>query len=58
LVGSITASDIVLCQTHYAKRILELSGMTGCNPAYIPMKERLKLSWDSIAEEVDPTHYQ
>jgi hypothetical protein len=32
--------------------------MMGCNPAYTPMKEWLKLSWDSIAEEVDPTHYQ
>jgi hypothetical protein len=58
LVGSVIASDIVLCQTHYANHFLELGGMMGCNPAYTPMKEWLKLSWDSIAEEVDPTHYQ
>ncbi|XP_066382550.1 uncharacterized mitochondrial protein AtMg00810-like, partial [Miscanthus floridulus] len=48
------ASGIALCQTHYAKCILELGGMTGCNPAHTSMEERLKLSWDSTAEEVDP----
>ena len=52
------ASGIALRQTHYAKRILELGGMTGCNPAHTPMEERLKLSRDSTAEEVDSTHYR
>ncbi|XP_066343968.1 uncharacterized protein [Miscanthus floridulus] len=28
------ATAIALRQTHYAKRILELGSMTGCNPAY------------------------
>ena len=51
------ATGIALRQTHYAKRILELSGMTGCNPAHTPM-EKLKLSRESTAEEVDPTHYR
>jgi hypothetical protein len=51
------ASGITLRQTHYAKRILELGGMTGCNPAHTPM-EKLKLSRESTAEEVDPTHYR
>ena len=52
------ATGIALRQTHYAKRILELGGMTGCNPAHTPMEEKLKLSRESTAEEADPTHYQ
>ena len=51
------ATGIVLRQTHYAKRILELDGMTGCNPAHTLM-EKLKLSRESTAKEVDPTHYR
>ncbi|XP_066324367.1 uncharacterized mitochondrial protein AtMg00810-like [Miscanthus floridulus] len=51
-------SGIALCQTHYAKRILELDGMTGYNPAHTSMEERLKLSRDSMTEEVDSTHYR
>ncbi|XP_066313486.1 uncharacterized mitochondrial protein AtMg00810-like [Miscanthus floridulus] len=38
------ASGIALRQTHYAKRILELCGMTGCNLAHTPMEEKLQLS--------------
>ena len=52
------ATGIALRQTHYAKRILELGGMIGCNPAHTPMEEKLKLSWESMTEEVDPTHYR
>jgi cytosine/adenosine deaminase-related metal-dependent hydrolase len=52
------ASWIALHQTHYAKRFLELSGMTGCNLAHTPMEEKLKLSRESTTEEVDPIHYQ
>ena len=52
------ASDITLCQTHYAKRILELGGMAGCNPAHTPMEEKLRLSRHSTVEEVDSTHYR
>ena len=51
------ASGITLRQAHYAKRILELSGMEGCNPVHTPM-EMLKLSRDSESEEIDPTHYR
>ena len=52
------ATGIALRQTHYAKRILELGGMTCCNPAHTSMEDKLKLSWESTAEEVDPTHYR
>ncbi|XP_066310938.1 uncharacterized mitochondrial protein AtMg00810-like [Miscanthus floridulus] len=51
-------TGIALHQTHYAKRILELSGMIGCNLTHTPMEEKLKLSWESMVEEVDPTHYR
>ncbi|XP_066358337.1 uncharacterized mitochondrial protein AtMg00810-like [Miscanthus floridulus] len=52
------ANGIALHQTHYAKHILELGGMTGCNLAHPPMEEWLKLSRDSTVEEVDATYYR
>jgi hypothetical protein len=51
-------SGITLRQTAYAKRIVELAGLTDCNPALTPMEERLKLSRDSMTEEVDATQYR
>ena len=52
------SSDISLRQTAYAKRIVELGGLTGYNPAHTPMEERLKLSHNSTAKEVDATWYR
>ena len=52
------ASGMTLRQAHYAKRILELGNMAGCNPAHTPIEEKPKLSRESKAEEVDPTHYR
>jgi hypothetical protein len=46
---------ITLRQAHYAKHIIELGGMDGCNPAHTLMEKRLKLSCYSEAEEVDVT---
>jgi hypothetical protein len=51
-------SGIMLRQTTYAKRFVELAGLTDCNPALTPMEERLKLSCDSTTEEVDATQYR
>jgi len=51
------AKGITLCQSNYAQRILELGNMQGCNPAATPM-EKLKLSRESTAEEVDATLYR
>jgi hypothetical protein len=48
---------ITLRQTAYAKRVVELTGLTDCNPALTPMEERLKLSRDSTME-VDATQYR
>jgi hypothetical protein len=49
---------ITLCQAHYAKHIVELGGMGGCNPTHTPMEERLKLSHYSEAEEVIATQHR
>jgi hypothetical protein len=49
---------ITLRQTAYAKRVVELVGLTDYNPALTPMEERLKLSHDSTMEEVDAMQYQ
>jgi hypothetical protein len=35
-----------------------LGGLTGYNPVYTPMEERLKLSHDSTAKKVDATQYR
>jgi hypothetical protein len=51
-------SRITLRQTAYAKRVVELAGLTDCNSALTPMEERLKRSHDSTTEEVDATQYQ
>jgi hypothetical protein len=51
-------SGITLRQTAYAKCVVELAGLTDCNPALTLMEERLKLSRDSTTEEVDATQYQ
>jgi hypothetical protein len=51
-------SGITLRQTTYAKRIVELAGLTDCNPALTLIVERLKLSRDSRMEEVDATQYR
>ncbi|XP_066321103.1 uncharacterized mitochondrial protein AtMg00810-like [Miscanthus floridulus] len=51
-------SRITLRQTAYTKRVVELAGLTDCNPALTPMEERLKLSHDITTEEVDATQYR
>jgi hypothetical protein len=51
-------SGITLQQTAYAKRVIELVGLTDCNLALTPMEERLKLSHNSTTEEVDAMQYR
>jgi hypothetical protein len=51
-------SGITLRWTAYVKHVVELAGLTNCNPALIPIDERLKLSRDSTREEVDATQYR
>jgi hypothetical protein len=52
------AGGITLRQVHYAKKILEMAGMADCKAAATSMEERLRLSHDSTAEEVDVTLYR
>jgi hypothetical protein len=51
------AGGITLRQAHYAK-ILEMAGMADCKAAATAMEERLRLSRDSTAEEVDAPLYR
>jgi hypothetical protein len=51
-------SGITLRQTACTKCVVKLAGLTDCNSALTPMEERLKLSRDSMTEEVDATQYQ
>jgi len=51
-------SGITLGQSAYAAKILENAGLTGCNPSFIPMEPRLKLSKESTAPAVDATAYR
>jgi hypothetical protein len=53
-----TEDGITIGQRAYASKILESAGLTGCNPCYIPMEPRLKLSKASSAPGVDPTAYR
>jgi hypothetical protein len=48
----------MLRQTHYTRKILEMASMADCKAATTPMEERLRLSRDSMAEEVDAMKYQ
>lgn len=49
---------ISLCQSAYAGKLLERSGMSTCNPSLAPMEPRLKLSKESTAPLVDATEYR
>ncbi|WVZ94594.1 hypothetical protein U9M48_040467 [Paspalum notatum var. saurae] len=49
---------ITLCQSSYARKLLERSGMGECRPNKTPMEEKLKLSKDSKAGKVDATSYR
>jgi hypothetical protein len=51
-------SGITLRQTAYTKRVVELAGLTDCNPALTPMEEKLKLSRESTTEEMDAMQYR
>jgi hypothetical protein len=52
------ASGIILRQTHYARKILEMAGMAICKAVATSMEERLRMSHDSTKEEVGTMKYQ
>lgn len=45
-------------QSVYALKILENSGMAGCNPCQVPMENQLKLSKKSLSPPVNATKYR
>jgi hypothetical protein len=49
---------ITLCQAGYAAKLLEKSGMKGCNTVQIPMEARLHLSKEGKGSSVDATQYR
>ena len=49
---------IMLCQTAYAKCLLERAGLSDCNPVSTPIQARLKLSKDGVGDAVDVMYYQ
>lgn len=49
---------ISLCQTSYAKKLLEKVGLSQCNPCSTPMEAKLKLSKDSDSSRVDSSEYR
>lgn len=51
------ATGIILRQTDYTKRILELGEMVGCNLASTPM-EKIRHSRYSTREKVDSTYFR
>ena len=51
-------SDIRLCQTNYALKILEEFNMKGCNSAKTPMECRLGLNREGEGEEVESTYFR
>lgn len=53
-----SAGMITLCQASYAKKILELAGMSACNSCSTPMENRLKLSKQNGGDAVDTTMYR
>ncbi|KAF2284399.1 hypothetical protein GH714_021508 [Hevea brasiliensis] len=54
-----TATSISVCQTGYAKKILEKMGVGECNPCKLPMEPRTKLSKVVEGETlVDTTLYR
>jgi hypothetical protein len=52
------SDGIFLSQGAYAKKILDRSGMAGCNPCQFPMEPHLKLSKGSLEQAVDKTMYR
>jgi hypothetical protein len=53
-----SAKGVTLCQSAYADKIVEKTGLSGCNPCSTPMEPRLKLSKASSNPPVDKTLYR
>jgi hypothetical protein len=49
---------IMISQSSYAKKILEVAGMENCNPCHVPMENRLKLGKLVDGEVIDASMYR
>jgi hypothetical protein len=49
---------ITVSQAQYTAQDMKIGGMERCHPTQMPMEERLRLSHDSTAPEVDSTEYR
>jgi hypothetical protein len=49
---------ITVCQRAYAAKILQIAGLSDCNPSETPTESRLKLSKTSSSPTVDATQYR
>jgi hypothetical protein len=52
------SEEIMLCQSAYDTKIVELCNMKGCNPVDTPTEQRVKLVTTKPGTEVDPTRYR
>lgn len=52
------SDGVFLSQSAYAAKILEKTGMEGCNSTQVPMEAKLKLRKDGNGEAVDSTLYR
>lgn len=53
---SFTADGLRLCQSHYARTILECSDMLHCKPMPTPLAVKNKLAID-VAPLIDPSYF-
>ena len=51
-------SEIRLCQTNYALKVLDEFNMKKCNSSKTPMECRLRLSREGEGEEVESTYFR
>ena len=51
-------TEIKMCQSSYALKVLDEFNMKECNPAKTPMEYRLRLNREGEGEEVDSTYYR
>jgi hypothetical protein len=50
--------EFTLCQSAYAAKIVEISGMKGCNPVDTPMEQHVKVLAGHVGSEEDATRYR
>ena len=53
-----TGEGIKIGQSAYAAKLIERSGLSGCNACKAPMESRLRLSKESESPPVDATEYK